>query len=150
MAPYTAARSKPPVITLTEADHDRLSALAERVSGKTPVVAKQLLAELDRAQVVAIGNLPANVVRMGVTAYFTIDDSQDWTATLVFPGDADIARGKISILTPIGAALIGLAVGQTIEWKAPDGRIRSLTLKAVSTNHKTAAPEPVAQALQKI
>jgi regulator of nucleoside diphosphate kinase len=50
---------------------------------------------------------------------------------LVFPGQADIAAGKISILTPIGAALIGLSQGQSIDWKTRDGRSRQLTILSV-------------------
>ena len=51
--------------------------------------------------------------------------------TLVFPGEADIAQGKISILTPIGAALIGLSAGQSIDWTARDGRIHRLKVESV-------------------
>lgn len=131
MARQIAPRSKPPVIVVTEADHERLSALAERVFTKTPSVAKQLLEELDRASVVTDGGLPADVVGMGATVCFSIDGGVERTATLVFPGEADIAAGKVSILTPIGAALIGLSVGQSIEWSAPDGKSHILTLKSV-------------------
>ncbi len=51
--------------------------------------------------------------------------------TLVFPGEADIAKGKISVLTPIGAALIGLSASQSIDWTSRDGRIHRLTVESV-------------------
>ena len=68
------------------------------------------------------GRIAADVVRMGSTLRFTTDAGEDRTVTLVFPGEADIAEGKVSVLTPIGAALIGLPEGKSIEWTAHDGR----------------------------
>lgn len=59
----------------------------------------------------------------------------------MFPGEADIAEGKISILTPIGAALIGLKAGQSIDWTARDGRLHRLTVETV------AAPAELGQVL---
>jgi len=52
--------------------------------------------------------------------------------TLVYPNEADVAVGRISVLTPIGAALIGLSVSQTMEWETPGGERRSLTILSVS------------------
>lgn len=94
-------------------------------------MAEQLLAELDRARVVADGKLAPDVVRMGSTLRFTTDGGQDRTVTLVFPADADIATGRVSVLTPIGAALIGLSTGQSIDWTARDGRTHRLTIERV-------------------
>jgi len=94
-------------------------------------VAEELLAELDRAKVVEDGRLPAKVIRMGSSLRFTSDLGEDRHVTLVFPGEADIAEGKISILTPIGVALIGLSAGQSINWTARDGRTHCLTVESV-------------------
>jgi regulator of nucleoside diphosphate kinase len=52
--------------------------------------------------------------------------------TLVYPPDADVTEGKISVLTPVGAALIGLSVSQSIEWQTPSGGWRSLTVLKVA------------------
>jgi len=130
MAAATKKKRKP-AITLTASDSDRLWQLAESLAGRSPDVAEELLAELDRARVVADGRLAPDVVRMGSTLRFTSDLGDDRRVTLVFPGEADIAKGKVSILTPIGAALIGLSAGQSIDWTARDGRTHRLTVVSV-------------------
>jgi regulator of nucleoside diphosphate kinase len=68
---------------------------------------------------------------MGSVVEFRSNTSQQGKVTLVFPGEADIAKGRISILTPIGAALIGLSSGQSIAWTARDGRKHELTVVSV-------------------
>ena len=79
------------------------------------------------------------VVRMGSTLRFTSDLGEDRRVTLVFPGEADIAQGKVSMLTPIGAALIGLSAGQSIDWTARDGRVHRLTVETVEAPGSIAA-----------
>ena len=101
------------------------------------------MAELDRARVVEDARIAADVVRMGSTLRFTSDLGEDRSVTLVFPGEADIAEGKISILTPIGAALIGLSAGQSIDWTARDGRIHRLTVESVEDPIQPSAPSCV-------
>lgn len=124
------AGGKPP-ITMTRSDHDRLTGLAETAAAKGILVAEQLFAELDRARVVADKKIPRDVVKMGSTLRFTTDRGEDRTVTLVFPGEADISLGRISILTPIGAALIGLSRGQSIDWSARGGQSNRLTVASV-------------------
>jgi regulator of nucleoside diphosphate kinase len=68
---------------------------------------------------------------MGSTVAFRSDDGQQRQVTLVYPGEADFARGRVSVLTPIGAALIGLSPGQSIAWTARDGRQHRLTVLSV-------------------
>jgi regulator of nucleoside diphosphate kinase len=104
---------------------------ASDVIDRTPEVAETLLAELQRATVLAPDKLPDNVVRMGSTVGYRTDDGNERSVTLVYPAEADIAQGKISILTPIGAALIGLSVGQTIDWTTLDDRTHVLTIRSV-------------------
>jgi Transcription elongation factor len=123
-------RQRKPAIVMTRADHERLSRLAESVAADNSTLADELFAELDRARIVA-GRLPAGTIGMGSTLRFTTDAGEDRTVTLVYPGEADIAAGKISILTPIGAALIGLSAGQSINWTARDGRTHRLTVESV-------------------
>lgn len=120
-----------PTIVVSKADYDTLTGLAAAIEERLPDVANILLAEMDRAKVVAADAVPADVVRMGSTIEFQPDRGERRRVTLVFPGDADISEGKISILTPIGTALIGLAPGQSIAWTARDGRRQRLTVLEV-------------------
>lgn len=129
MAP-NIGRHRKPAISMTCSDHERLYRLAESFT-RNPAVADQLLAELDRARVVDEERIGVDVVCMGSTLRFTTDTGEDWTVTLVYPGEADIAEGKVSILTPIGAALIGLSAGQSIDWTARDGRTHRLSVASV-------------------
>jgi regulator of nucleoside diphosphate kinase len=130
MAPVNK-RQRKPAISITRSDYDRLTRLAQSYVARNPDVADELLAELDRARVVEDGRIASEIVRMGSTLRFTSDLGEDMRVTLAFPGEADIAQGKISILTPIGAALIGLSAGQSIDWTARDGRIHRLKVESV-------------------
>lgn len=134
-----------PNIQIGQTDFEKLSGLAETASARIPDVAGQLLAELDRARIVPDGRLGSNVVRMGSTLQFSTDAGERRVVTLVYPGEADISEGKVSILTPIGAALIGLAAGQSIDWTARDGRSHRLTVDSVVPDSEMAdvraAPE---------
>jgi regulator of nucleoside diphosphate kinase len=130
MAPTTKSRRKP-AITLTRSDHERLMRLAESFVGRNAFLADELLEELDRARIVADDRLPGHVVGMGSTLRFATDAGEDRTVTLVFPNEADIEQGRVSILTPIGIALIGLSAGQSIDWTARDGKSRRLTVESV-------------------
>ena len=138
-------KNRKPVISMTRHDHQRLSLLAESYLSRMPDVADELLGELDRSRIVDDARLSSEVVRMGSSVRFTSDLGEDTSVTLVFPGEADIARGKISILTPIGTALIGLSVGQSIDWTARDGRVHRLTVEAVEAPVATPAPSAAAE-----
>jgi len=124
-------RNHKPAIILTRTDHERISRLAEAHVSRNPEVCEELLSELDRARIVQDNKIGAEVVRMGSTIRFTSDRIEERTVTLVFPGEADIAANRISILTPIGAALIGFSAGQSIDWVARDGRGRRLHVEQV-------------------
>ena len=124
-------RHRKPAIVLTKTDYERLLRLAEAHALRNPEVSEELMVELDRARVVQNYKIASNVVRMGSTVRFTSDLGEDRTVTLVFPGEADIAAGRISILTPIGAALIGLSAGQFFDWVARDGRVHRLHVEHV-------------------
>jgi regulator of nucleoside diphosphate kinase len=120
-----------PAITVSAADYDRLASLAAAAEERAPEVAGVLRTEMERAQVVPADAIPADAVRMGSTVEFRSDTGQVRRLTLVYPGEADLAAGRISILTPIGAALIGLSPGQSIAWTARDGRRHRLTVLKV-------------------
>ncbi|WP_343314290.1 nucleoside diphosphate kinase regulator [Brucella sp. BE17] len=132
---------KKPNIVVSDIDHERLLGLADSVPEQLEEIADELMAELDRAKVVAVKKLPENVVRMGSVVEFRSNDGQERRVTLVYPGEADIAQGKISILTPIGTALIGLAPGQSMSWVARDGRPHELHVLSVSAAEE-AVPGP--------
>jgi regulator of nucleoside diphosphate kinase len=120
-----------PAITIARSEHARLSNLADMLAERDPHAAEQLAAELDRAKVVDDARIAPGVMRMGSVAQFQIDDEAAQSAELVFPKDADISRQRISVLTPVGAALLGLSAGQSIQWAARDGRVRRLSVIAV-------------------
>lgn len=123
-------RSVPNIIVST-ADYERLTDLATASLERLPEVAEELLSEMERAKIVKDGSVPDDVVRMGSTVTFRSDDGRERTETLVYPVDEDSDAHKISVMTPVGAALIGLAVGQSISWTARDGRKHQLTVVKV-------------------
>jgi regulator of nucleoside diphosphate kinase len=88
--------------------------------------------ELDRAHVLPKGRHPVDVVCMGCEVDFRDDTTgRVQTVTLVYPNEADITKARISVLTPIGTALIGLAVGKSINWKTRTGEMKRLTVLQV-------------------
>lgn len=95
-----------------------------------PDVADELLNELDRAQI-ADAAQARSYIGLGSKATYKTSAGDEKTIALVVPGEADIARGKVSILTPMGVALLGLSAGQSIDWTARDGRVGTLTVLQV-------------------
>ncbi|HKV14206.1 MAG TPA: nucleoside diphosphate kinase regulator [Reyranella sp.] len=123
-------RDKPRIV-VNDIDFKRLMSLAAAAQSRLPEVADVLQAELDRAEIVAVGSVPAGIVQMGSTVEFRSDSGQQRCVTLVFPGEENISEGRVSILTPIGAALIGLSSNQSITWLTRDGREHQLTVLRV-------------------
>jgi regulator of nucleoside diphosphate kinase len=123
-----------PRIIVGEKEELRLSALATaaELTGCAESVAKALLAEMGRAHVLVDSDVPADVVRMYSLVEFEIDGRNQRRVRLVYPAEADISRGKISILTPIGAALIGLTPGQAMMVEGPDGKMHQLRVLSVA------------------
>ena len=81
--------------------------------------------ELPRAQVVAPNEVPADIVTMNSTASLRdLDTQEEMTVTLVFPKDADMSQAKVSVLAPIGTAMLGYRIGDTFTWNVPDGERR--------------------------
>jgi len=130
-----------PKITVGATDHARLSSLAASALDRLPETADELLAELDRAHVAADRSVPANVVQMGSRVTFKPDTGEQKTVTLVFPADADISTGKVSVLTPIGTALLGLSSGQSMNWTSRDGRRHELVVLDVAPPEEMASAE---------
>lgn len=108
-----------PQLFLTPNDMDRLLKLVDAHPGKG---LEKLESELVRANVVPRGEIPGDVVTMNSRVVFENETTGERReVTLVYPGNADIDAGRISVLVPIGTALLGLRVGQSIEWVLPGG-----------------------------
>ena len=120
-----------PAIVVNKTDHARLTQLANGLLDRKPEMAEELLTELERARVVEKGTTLQGTVQMGSTVEYGTNDGQARRVTLVYPAEADISQGKVSILTPIGTALLGLKAGQSIDWIANDGRSHRLTIVSV-------------------
>lgn len=128
----TMTRKELPPITISGIDFERLERLANAAADSQPAVADFLSREVSRASIVPSGFLLPGVVGMGSRVDFRDDTTgQSRTVTLVYPENADFAAGMLSVLSPVGAALIGLSVGQSIEWQTPTGGWRSLTVLKV-------------------
>jgi len=122
-----------PPIALRMCDADRLRNIAEAASDKYPQTTDFLAREIERAEIVPDVRARPGLVTMDSEVTFRDDISlQERSVMLVYPEAADVDAGRISILTPIGAALIGLSAGQTIEFQTPGGRWRSLTVLKVN------------------
>jgi regulator of nucleoside diphosphate kinase len=121
-----------PPLMLSMEDYERLSALASAAHDSMPSLAAELADEVGRAQVLTQGEQAQDAVRMNSRVKFR-DDATGVVreVTLVYPQDADIAVGKISVMTPIGTALIGVPVGRSMTWETPGGETRQLTVLAV-------------------
>lgn len=128
-----ALHARLPAIAISARDADRLRHLAEAALEKYPETADFLAREIDRAEIRDDPESMRGVVAMQSEVTFRDDVSgQTRTVTLVFPDEANVDAGKISVLTPIGAALIGLSAGQTIEFQTPAGGWRALTVIRVN------------------
>jgi regulator of nucleoside diphosphate kinase len=133
----TASRLKPR-ITLSAEDYERLSALARAAKSRMRDLAEGLEEELERAQVLAKGRHSGNIICMGSEVEYRDDATgKIQRVMLVYPDAADISQGKISVLTPVGTALIGLPVGRSITWETRSGEIRQLTVLAVREPGRT-------------
>lgn len=130
-----------PPITMSAKDAERLLRLAEIARRRLPEAAALLTREVERANVVSPSQMLPGVVTMGSEVEFRDDTTgQVRRVVLAYPHEANLAEGRISVLTPIGAALIGLSVSQSIEWETPLGEQRSLTVLRVSPAAQAARP----------
>ena len=131
MATVRAGCARPP-LHLLASESDIVASLALQAEHRQPVVAAMLLEEIERAELHEPETLPETVVTIGSQVDF-VDErtSQLRTVELVLPARANIAEGRISILTPMGAALYGLMAGQSIDWPNLDGHERRIRIVRV-------------------
>jgi regulator of nucleoside diphosphate kinase len=127
-----AGEARPP-IHLPISESDIVSRLALQAEHRQPAVAAMLLGEIERAELHDPGTMPADVVILGSEVGFVDEKTnQARTVTLVLPAHANIAEGRISILTPMGAALYGLTAGASIDWPDLDGNSRRIRIARVT------------------
>jgi regulator of nucleoside diphosphate kinase len=129
---FSANLSRPEIVLRTT-DAERLTTLALQLETQSPEVSNLLHDEIGRATVRDDDSVPGDVVGMNSVVVFR-DEAHGATRTvrLVYPADADIAAGSISVFTPIGAGLLGLTAGQSILWPDRMGNLRSLRVLEVS------------------
>lgn len=140
--PDSASSAKPvqPLLKIATEHHGRLRSAAEHALDVSPLVAQHLLDEIDRAELCPLDRLPATVVGIGSRVrYRDQRTGRETVVILVWPGEADLATRKVSVLSPIGAALIGLSVGQHIEWSVEDGQVHELEVTDVSRDEAAQA-----------
>ena len=132
MTTHRKAQARP-AIQIRETDAERISNLAIEAEDRLPQVAELLLAEINRATIVEDSRLPQNVVALQSTVKFLDEASGiERTLQLVYPQHADIAAGRISILSLVGAGLLGLKPGQSISWPDRAGKQRALRIMEVN------------------
>ena len=121
-----------PAITVTAADHAMLSRIAAGAAHTMPDLAAELTFELDRARILAEGRVSSEHVHIGSEVTYRDESTgRETKVTLVWPQDANIEKNRISVMTPIGVALIGMAAGRSIDWTTRSGEVKRLTVLAV-------------------
>ena len=130
----TADPTQRPPLLLSRLDVERLESLLEQPQFRA-LNTDALRGELERADVVEPAQVPADVMTMNSTAQVRVDDpelgSHEHELTLVYPRDADGGAHKVSVLAPVGSALLGLRVGEAIDWPMPGGRSARLQVLAI-------------------
>lgn len=134
-------------IYITETDVRRLRPLVQSASlrkGPDAENLKRLEGELERAHIVSEAELPADVITMNSTVELEdLEDGERLTYTLVFPEQADADHGRISILAPLGSAMLGYRVGDEFEWPVPSGTIRVRVLRLHECQKPAATPSAI-------
>jgi regulator of nucleoside diphosphate kinase len=111
-----------PNITVSSLDMERLEALLDALPAAQAEAQRALLEELSRADVVEPEDMPPDVVTMNSRVRFVLDEAGDERDMLLaYPKDMDGSADRLSILTPVGSALLGLKEGDGIAWARPDG-----------------------------
>lgn len=129
-----AITARPPIHLLAE-ESDRVANLALQAEKQHPVVAAMLLEEIERAHLHDADTMPPGHVRLNSRVTFVDEQTQEpRDVQLVLPAHANIAEGRVSILTPMGAALYGLAGGHSIDWPDLSGNSRAIRVIRVTAD----------------
>ena len=121
-----------PNIIVSSLDAERLEILLDALPPAEAAAHDGLLDELGRAEIVAPQDMPPGVVTMNSTVRFEIDTPrEELRLTLAYPRDMANTTDAISILTPVGTALLGLSVGDAIDWPRPDGQLARVRILEV-------------------
>lgn len=124
--------TKPPLI-ISSTDADRLERLLQSLPDNAFPGKEDLESELARADLVEPTEIPPTVVTMNSTVRFKVASSaEEFCLTLVYPGDVDGRGGTVSILAPVGSALLGLSQGDEIEWPRPGGGVLRVRIEEVT------------------
>ena len=110
-------------IYVTDADKQKLKKIIDDVIDDKNKEYKELDAELARAEVVGINQLPADVITMNSRVWLLLDGIEE-EVSLVYPHEADVSQNMISVLSPVGIAILGYREGDTVEWRVPSGIIK--------------------------
>jgi regulator of nucleoside diphosphate kinase len=120
-------------IYITNTDKEELCKLIEdsrHNERRSNIYIKKLEAELNRAEVKSVDELSEDIVRMNSKVSLLVDGSLE-EITLVYPQQANVLKNKISVLSPMGTAILGYRVGSTVEWEVPDGKIQIVVTSVV-------------------
>ncbi|MBQ5939240.1 MULTISPECIES: nucleoside diphosphate kinase regulator [unclassified Massilia] len=121
-----------PSITISWLDLERLERVLDRLPAAQANARDALLNELGRADMVEPWDMPPDVVTMNSRVRFSFDNSEEEvTLTLTYPKDMTDSGEQLSVLTPVGTALLGLKVGDSIAWNRPDGGRFHITVRGV-------------------
>jgi regulator of nucleoside diphosphate kinase len=135
---------RPQNITISSSDRDRLLKLIDsaRLDRRiAPETLDVLEGELIRARIAEPAELPRDVVSLDSTVWFRdLDTGERERYTLVFPHQADVVRHRISVLAPIGTALLGFRLGDVVEWRVPQGNRRLEITKVSQPKARQAEP----------
>ena len=128
----TSRVAEPAPLIIKNSDYQRLLPLLRHSAEE---LAEALEEELSRAEIVADQDLPPDAVALNARVTFCdVDAAKDTTVTLVFPDDANLAEQKLSVLSPVGVALLGLRTHGSIRWPVPNGKHRHLKIVSVTQN----------------
>lgn len=121
-----------PQITISSLDAVRLEKILDSLSYSQFPNKDDLQEEIDRADIVEPKEMPSNIVTMNSTVIFkVISSGKEFSKTLVYPKDADGSEDRISVLAPIGSALLGMKEGDQIDWPRPGGDVLSVSITSV-------------------
>jgi len=122
-------------IQVTQTDHERLTALVEsmrHLPSRDQACLDKLRGELNRARIISSKRVKPDVVTMNSTvALRDLDNGQIFEYQLVYPQDADPEENKLSILAPVGTALLGYSIGDIVEWQVPAG-VRRFSIEGIT------------------